>query len=146
MRKYGNRNCAECGDEFAARGTRDKWCSVKCRFWSHVDRSAGPDACWPWTAALFTVGYGQMTVDGVPYYAHRMALMLSGIRIPDDMYGIHECDNKICCNPHERHVIVGTPRKNSLDAHARGRRPTVNYATGDRHGMRKLRLQREAAL
>jgi hypothetical protein len=75
-----------------------------------------------------------------------MALMLTGTMIPAGMYGIHECDNKICCNPHPLHVSVGTPQKNSIDAHRRGRRPVVNYATGARHGMQKLRLQREAAL
>lgn len=145
MRNYGNRDCAMCGDQFPARGSRDRWCSVKCRFWSHVDKSAGPDKCWPWTAGTFTVGYGQFTVNDVPYYAHRMALMLSGIPIPAGMYGIHECDNKICCNPHEKHVGVGTPQKNSIDAHARGRRPNVNYATGARHGRSKLRIEQEAS-
>lgn len=79
----------------------------------------------------------------MPHYSHRMALMLNGIQIPTGFYGIHECDNKICCNSHVDHVVVGTPQKNSLDSHGRGRRQLVNYATGDRHGMRKLRLQRE---
>lgn len=144
MRDYGNRDCSACGSTFKARGTRDRWCCVKCRFWSHVDKSAGPDKCWPWTGGAFSVGYGEFTIDGISYYAHRMALMLSGTVIPPGMYGIHECDNKICCNPHVQHVIVGTPQKNSLDAHARGRRSNVNYATGDHHGMRKLKLQREA--
>lgn len=29
------------------------------RFWSRVDKSGGPDACWPWTAGCFQPsGYG----------------------------------------------------------------------------------------
>jgi hypothetical protein len=143
-KRFSSRRC-QCGKEFSPKGTRDIWCSVECRFWSHVDKSAGPDQCWPWKKGCYCTGYGQFTVKGKHLYAHRVALQLSGIEIPEDHYGIHECDNPPCCNPHPKHVIVGTPQKNSLDAHRRGRRDNVNYATGDRHGARKMKLlQREA--
>lgn len=31
---------------------------VEERFWSKVDKSGGPDACWPWLAAIDQGGYG----------------------------------------------------------------------------------------
>lgn len=45
-RNWGTRNCLRCSKTFAARGGRDMWCTVECRFWYHVDTSAGPDQCW----------------------------------------------------------------------------------------------------
>jgi len=30
------------------------------RFWSKVDQSAGPNACWPWTAYRNPGGYGEV--------------------------------------------------------------------------------------
>jgi hypothetical protein len=69
-----------------------------------------------------------------------MALTLSGIIIPEGHYGMHRCDNPPCCNPHPKHVIVGTPTENILDMYAKGRQGARNYATGDRHGMRKRKL------
>jgi hypothetical protein len=47
------------------------------RFWSKVDRSGGPDACWPWTAGMFSTGYGAFKVDGRTLKASRMAYELS---------------------------------------------------------------------
>lgn len=91
----------------------------------------------------FENGYGQFSVDRVPLYAHRVALELSGVSIPDGMYATHGCDNKPCCNPHPDHVRLGTPQQNAQEMHDRGRRPFVNYATGDRHGARKKKLARE---
>lgn len=143
MRRYARRRCAACGASFQPSGSRDIWCSIPCRFWSHVDKSAGPDKCWPWMKGQFPSGYGQFSVDGIPDYAHRVCLKLSGIKIPKGKYATHGCDNPPCCNPHKDHVRPGTPSQNSYEAHARGRRLNVNYATGERHGMRKLRRQRE---
>ncbi len=143
--RFSQRSCAECGTTFQPRGTRDIWCSVPCRFWSHVDKTAGPDKCWPWKKRCFVTGYGQFTVEGTPFYAHRKALELSGAEIPEGMYATHGCDNPPCCNPHPEHVRVGSPSLNITEAHERGRRPNVNYATGDRHGKRKSRRQQEPA-
>lgn len=143
-KRFSDRACI-CGVTFSPSGTRDIWCSTECRFWSHVDKSAGPDACWPWIAGTFKTGYGQFTVNGDPLYAHREALELSGIKIPDGMYATHGCDNPICCNPHPDHVRIGSPSLNAQEMHDRGRRHNVNYARGDRHGMRKLKLKKESS-
>lgn len=131
---FKRRKCAECEIVFQPKGSRDKWCSVPCRFWSHVDKSGGPDACWPWKMGCFFTGYGQFSVNGTPSYAHRRCLELSGVAIPPKHYAIHMCDNRPCCNPHPRHVIVGTPTDNAVDMYRKGRQGYRNYATGDRHG------------
>ncbi len=38
--------------------------TVAERVWPKVDRSAGPDACWPWLGCYDEKGYGMTTVDG----------------------------------------------------------------------------------
>lgn len=139
MRHYEIRKCDHCANLFEPSGGRSKWCSVECRFWSHVDRSGGPDACWPWKLGCFQTGYGQFSVAGVPDYTHRKCLQFSGIVIPPKHYAIHRCDNPPCCNPHSQHVIVGTPTDNIIDMYRKNRQGQRNYATGDRHGMSKLR-------
>jgi hypothetical protein len=87
---------------------------VAVRFWKKVDRSAGPDACWPWLSAITRGGYGLFTIStGNQIYAHRMAYQLTKGPIPDLLLATHECDNRVCCNP--SHIIPGTARKNALD-------------------------------
>jgi len=88
-------------------------------FWEHVDRSAGPDACWPWTGAHINDGYGHLRIGTRHILAHRMAYTLAVADIPAGMYVLHSCDNPACCNP--AHLRVGTNRDNQLDAKARGR-------------------------
>jgi hypothetical protein len=88
------------------------------RFWSKVDRSGGPDACWPWTGRCYAAGYGQVGFKGRTTSAHRVALELSRGRPPKHL-ACHTCDNPPCCNP--RHLYDGTASQNAADAYARGR-------------------------
>jgi hypothetical protein len=46
------------------------------RFWNKVDKSAGPDASWPWTASTRSGGYGQFRPASKqrPIGARRVAL------------------------------------------------------------------------
>lgn len=95
------------------------------RFWSRVDKAAGPDGCWPWTGALHEKGYGLFGLSDKTWRAHRYALIASGVAIPDGMVVMHKCDNPPCCNPD--HLQVGTSRANIHDMIAKGR-ARFNYA------------------
>jgi len=47
------------------------------RFWAKVDRSAGPNACWPWLGKKDRDGYGEFEFKARPnrwqWRAHRFA-------------------------------------------------------------------------
>ncbi len=102
------------------------------RFWSKVDRSAGPDACWPWTGCILaTTGYGQISINtgGARslFSTHRIAYFLHHGEDPYPLLVCHECDNRPCCNG--RHLFKGTHQDNEDDKVSKGRQ-----ATGLRHG------------
>lgn len=40
------------------------------RFWMHVDRAGGPNACWPWTLGRTPFGYGRVRYAGRTRQAH----------------------------------------------------------------------------
>lgn len=90
------------------------------RFWSKVDRSGGPNACWEWQAGRTTAGYGMATVaDGVRVLSHRLAFFLSTSIQPRTLCVRHQCDNPACCNP--QHLALGTHQQNMDDKVARDR-------------------------
>lgn len=90
------------------------------RFDAKVDRSAGPDACWPWTASTRPTGYGQINEGGNgghPIKAHRLAFAIAHGWWPDVV--AHSCDNPPCCNA--RHLFAADQRANLADMRAKGR-------------------------
>lgn len=89
------------------------------RFQSYVDRSGGPDACHPWTGYSKKGTYGDFKVRGQWVRAHRLALQLSGVDVPDDRLVLHGCDVPRCCNP--GHLSVGTHTQNMAERQAKGR-------------------------
>jgi len=125
--------------------TRDEKIAL---FWTRVDQTGGPEACWTWTRAVFkSTGYGQVTgLDDyrTPTTAHRQAWILT--------YGdpgtythprtgkthkrkvLHRCPggpNRLCCNP--SHLAVGSDQDNANDRASDG-----NQARGERMGSAKL--------
>lgn len=111
--------------------------SPESRFWSRVDKSAGDDGCWLWTAAR-TRGYGKININGlaggrkgVPQWTHRVAWILTNG--PTDLCVLHACDNPPCCNP--AHLFLGTRQDNAADRDAKGRTFNGNAAkTHCKHG------------
>ncbi len=84
-------------------------------FWSRVD-VCGERECWPWLGTILNNGYGQVKFSRKQYLTHRLALILSGVNVPDDMLVLHApvvCHNKRCCNP--AHLRLGTAADNNHD-------------------------------
>jgi hypothetical protein len=131
------RICAFCKRSFPPRtlNRRPVYCSVPCarkgrwperaeRFWSKVDRSGGPDACWPWVGPRFDLKhyqpYGAFWDGDNNRGAHQVAWELAnGQPFPDGKQGNHTCDFGLCCNP--SHVIPGTQSDNMQDMVRKGR-------------------------
>lgn len=98
--------------------------SLEERFWEKVDKSGGPDACWPWVAAVLARGheypYGQFRVGGRVRKAHQMAYeFATGTRVMPGLVMCHRCDFRLCCNP--AHLFPGTQKENMEDASRKGR-------------------------
>src|SRR5262245_38056366 len=100
---------------------------VIARFWAKVDRSGGPDACWPWTGGRKRAGDGNFIVRRetpgaqgrmVFVNAHKFAYLIVNGPIADGQLVRHTCDNPPCCNP--RHLILGSDADNTRDAIERG--------------------------
>lgn len=92
----------------------------EARFWAKVDKSGGPEACWPWMGCRKPHGYGEFGIrDGV-FMAHRVAFRLSHGKDAAPFDVLHSCDFPPCCNP--LHLAAGTPKDNALDSKDKGRR------------------------
>ena len=70
------------------------------RFWAYVDRSGGPDACWPWHGTRRGESdYGQFSWYGTACPSHRVSWMLHhGLIIPYELVVDHLCEVKWCQN------------------------------------------------
>lgn len=97
-----------------------------------LDKSGGPDACWPWMGSRNTGGSGKnhgSIQAGRMVKAHRIAWILAGGPVPDGMCVLHRCDNPPCCNP--AHLFLGTVADNNRDRDAKGRsNRAANLALG----------------
>lgn len=136
--------------------------NTDAEFWSHVDRSGGPAACWPWTAGTDDKGYGSLKWRGKSKRAHQVALELHLGRALKNG-SLHTCDNPPCCNG--THLFEGTRADNNADKTRKGRQakgeilartkrgddnPTRKNPSivrrGERHGMAKLTTESVAQI
>lgn len=102
------------------------------RFWSNVDRSAGPEGCWPWIGPIKESGYGIASVGSRQIRAHRFAYFLLNGRMPEGdtdhtchngsgCVGGRGCPHRACCNPsHLEDVTRKVNRKRGNAQDVRG--------------------------
>ena len=106
-------------------------------FWTHVDKSGGPESCWPWRGTIVaSTGYGvvRRTVEGsiILAGAHTIACQVGhGPRPHDKTETAHSCHNRACCNP--AHLRWATHQENADDMVRAGR-----SLVGERHPQAKL--------
>ena len=80
------------------------------------------NGCWEWTGGLEKGGYGRFHVKkhcerptGRNFFAHRMSYMIHRGYITPDEYILHQCHNRLCCNP--KHHKLGDHQDNMDDLH-----------------------------
>lgn len=113
--------------------------STEQRFWSHVDKSGGPESCWPWTSSINPDGYGSFRFHTYrkswSVTAHRVAYELSKGELPAGTEICHSCNNRSCQNP--AHLYAGTHTQNMHDSILAGTRYHP-HDLGDDHPQAKL--------
>jgi hypothetical protein len=100
--------------------------SRAARFWSNIDQSGGPNACWPWRGKSGNRGYGDtafVTKLGNLRGGHRIAFWLHYGRWPGRKCVCQTCDHPWCRNP--AHLFLGTQQVNVADRDAKGRTAAV---------------------
>ena len=103
---------------------------LEVRVWAKVDRSGGPNACWPWRGARNKQGYGSIGIaGGKTIHVTHVVYELDRGHPPEYPCVLHHCDNPPCCNP--RHLWAGTYLDNAHDKEQKGR---GNHAVGERNG------------
>lgn len=141
--------CGNCGALFAPGHATQKWCSAACRSaaWHKrtYQRTVAPPlerllsrtrlsaaGCLEWTGSVFGArGYGAFSLNGRTIGAHRAHWLLAIGSIPDGLFVMHACDNKICVNLD--HLELGTHNDNMAASAERAR-----HRQGERHPRAKV--------
>jgi len=104
------------------------------RFWVKIVIPEDNNQCWIWKAATNSKGYGVIGLQGKLKLAHRVSFEIANGEIPEGMLILHQCDNRLCCNP--SHLFLGTHLDNMADMVAKGRQ-----ASGEKNARSKLTIE-----
>jgi hypothetical protein len=88
------------------------------RFWAKVD-VMDANGCLRWTAYRSADGYGKITINKAPHYAHRVAWELVHGPIPSGYQIDHICRTPACVNI--THLRLATTSENQQNLGTRGR-------------------------
>lgn len=69
--------------------------------------------CWQWTRSTGPGGYPQLSYRGTVVRAHKKLWEILLGDVPEFIYVLHACHNKLCCNP--LHLHLGGQTANKLD-------------------------------
>lgn len=100
-------------------GRRDKILPETTRFYQNF--TTVKEGCWEWVGPVSSNGYGHLGVAGKTLSAHRYAYKLLVGPIPEGMFVLHHCDNRLCVRPD--HLFLGTQTDNVADKMKKGRHP-----------------------
>lgn len=145
--------CKQCEREFITwkyrvdRGQR--CCSIRCsadfrkkpigeRFAQYLS-PANESGCIDWTGSCNKWGYGKIGGGSGTISTHRFAWEQAHGPIPDGMWVLHRCDNRVCCNPD--HLFLGTAQDNMDDCCEKQRQ-----ARGSKQGSHKLSEEQVAQI
>jgi hypothetical protein len=81
--------------------------------WKKI-KIGGKQECWPFIGSTFSGRYGRFFFNGKAVLAHRLVYELDTGNAPKDLFVMHKCNNKLCCNP--GHLTLGTNSENQRHA------------------------------
>jgi hypothetical protein len=111
--------------------------SLLGRFWGRVVKT---ETCWLFDSSK-VVGYGQLAehrkgARRVHWLAHRLSYVIHYGAIPDALWVLHRCDVRACVRP--GHLFLGTPKANTADMIAKGRRASSPRLAGEANPFARL--------
>jgi len=103
---------------------------ISQRFWEKVDKNS-PNNCWEWKSAIRGNGYGAFFTHLIDegrkcHGAHRYSWTLANGPIPEGLWVLHKCDNRICVNP--EHLFLGDRADNMRDCANKKRVCTIGQS------------------
>lgn len=98
------------------------WASAWFRL--HNNIYVNENQCWIWKKAKTNFGYGNIGAfrkgkKSFNIRTHRLSWLLYNGEIDNNLFILHKCDQRDCCNPN--HLFLGTQKENVKDMILKGR-------------------------